>query len=252
MPDYPMDEAPTTPEYVFSLIRDYPLLHSPIGPSVTYEAVADEPVEPSYIHLHDVFVYHYGLDLPSEFIREFGRLDRYTVRQLCEAVAAAIVTRPVIRPWRFIGGESLTAGAFLSVRSMLAERGADAERIAPSTPLSRYLLWYGPSLEAWLGKLAPGRLPEVTSGTGLRGVVYMLSPPLLIFLLALLSSWGLRVPVPRFMGDMVLYSTVPVMIAGAWIGFRDLIFRRYMGDLNTFRDLAYVLAGEQPRRTGLA
>jgi len=86
---------------------------------------------------------------------EFG-----SVRGLCLALAQ-FVEVPVIEPVTVFGRPCPSAGAFLTVRALLARAGADVSDLRPSTPLLPYV-WLWPGVFRWeLPRMAPGRIPEV-------------------------------------------------------------------------------------------
>ena len=96
--------------------------------------------------------------LPDEWwkrVWEFG-----TVRGLCMALAQ-FVEVPVIEPVPVLGRPCLATGAFLTVRALVEQAGADVSELRPSSPLMPYL-WLWPEVFRWqLPRLAPGRVPEV-------------------------------------------------------------------------------------------
>jgi hypothetical protein len=86
---------------------------------------------------------------------EFG-----TVGGLCHALAR-FVEVPAIDPVTVFGRSCPGAGAFLVIRRILADAGADVSKLRPSTPLLPYV-WLWPDVFRWrLPRLAPGRVPEV-------------------------------------------------------------------------------------------
>src|SRR5262249_61758956 len=88
-----------------------------------------------------------------EKVVEFG-----TVDGLCHALAR-VAQLPLIEPLTVLGRPCPAAGAFLLIRRMLAEAGADVSRLRPSTPLIPYI-WLWPEVFRWqLPRLAPGRGP---------------------------------------------------------------------------------------------
>lgn len=102
---------------------------------------------------------HFGTGpLPAEWwerVLEFG-----TVRGLCVALAQ-FVEVPVIEPAVVLGRPCLPAGAFFTVRALLARAGADVTDLKPSTPLLPYL-WLWPDVFRWeLPRMAPGRIPNL-------------------------------------------------------------------------------------------
>jgi hypothetical protein len=248
--DYPVDSVPATPEYVFELFRDHVRTWTWLEVPAPYDDVADDPADRHFgryltnleIALEDA----YGIELPESLAVELVALDRMSVREVCGAIAAALGTRPVIRPWPHVGGECLPAGAFLTVRSMLAASGARPEKITPGTSLSRYLFRYGQTLVGGLARLAPGRVPAVRERFPLWGFLCLIFAAVPLGFLLLLSECGIKMPVWAFLA--AAYGGFPFTLTGLALMVRSLM-RPRMGELATFRDLAYSLAGQEPRRT---
>lgn len=250
--EYPTAEAPATPEYVFDLFgalrAEHHLALGDLPPLPPYAAVADEPADrlygPSGFDLFFALLETFDLHLAEdEEGREPDRLDRYTVRQVCEYVAARI-TRPVIRPWRHVGGDCLPAGAFLTVRAELARRGADSGRITPGTPLAGYLRGYDRGLWATLARLAPGRVPALSEVLPLAGVLVFFLSVVPIGVMLLMTRWG--VPGVDLAAGVcgLSFQATGVVLMARWL----LWPQHRLGCLVTFRDLAYALAGQEPRR----
>jgi hypothetical protein len=241
--DYPVDEVPATPEYVFDLLRP-----GGVGSAARYDAVADEPAEAHvktwWLQATDELYDWYGIDVPLDEVLEFDPQRRRTVREVCEFLAGRM-TRPMIRPWRHVGGECLPAGAFLTVRSMLAARGANPNRIAPSTRLRRYWAWYGPTLLSALHRLAPGRTPGRDEPMPWRPFLCVTLPGALLILLTLLGKAGVDIPVGLLLAEV--FGGFAVCLFGM-VRLQQWEYRKDLGDLVTFRDLAYRLAGQEPRR----
>jgi hypothetical protein len=182
--------------------------------------------------------------LPDGEIARLEPLARHTVREVCEFIAARI-RRPVIRPWRHIAGECLPAGAFLTVRSMLAEAGANPDRITPSTSLRRYRTRYGQTLLSAIRRLAPDRVPGRNEPMPWRAFLCVTLPGALIILLTLLGKAGVPIPVGLLLAE--IFGGFGVCVFGM-LRLRQWEYRKDLGELVTFRDLAYALAGQEPRR----
>ena len=86
------------------------------------------------------------------------------MRDVCELIAKDSM-RPAIEPLTILGKPCLPAGAFLAIRSLLHDAGADTDSIRPSTPLGDYTRHH---LDVFLGpisRLAPNALPPVRMST---------------------------------------------------------------------------------------
>lgn len=162
---------------------------------------------------------------------------RRTLEDVCTWIAARAF-QPRIQPAGFLGASCRSAGAFLTIRSLLGEAGADVEEIAPSTPLAEYARRHAEVFLGPISQLAPGSLPPVHieapaqtfwihlflmayAGTGLL-VGYLCSWPLLMVAAFLLLA-GVLVS-PLFMNRHVELTSVE------------------FGGLRTFRDLSVAIA----------
>jgi hypothetical protein len=238
---YPPAQIPATPEYVLDLLRDVFRGWDQPDDFLSFDTtVSDFASEWNdtilwWRELARALNGFTGLDLPlAQWRPVLAPMGRRTVGEVCRFVAENMRTRPAIRPWRHVAGECLPAGAFLTARWLLSQRGADPRAIAPSTPLCEYLTRYGPGWVLDLMWMAPARVPPVARrdrlgaagvaccllGSGLAAVT---RSPLLcgLTLTAALACWLVRSALPR---------------------------RFAVGELTTFRDLAYALAGQPPRR----
>jgi hypothetical protein len=162
--DLPLRTRPMTPDEVLDGLRD---LHRRMTGAAWIDAVADLRFE---TELTDLVIDSIGFEpalvelyfdtgpLPDEWwqrVWEFG-----TVRGLCLALAQ-FVEVPVIEPVVILGRPCRSAGAFLTIRALLARAGADVSELRPSTPLLPYV-WLWPGVFRWvLPRMAPGRIPEV-------------------------------------------------------------------------------------------
>jgi hypothetical protein len=175
-----------------------------------------------------------GFDLfLDEWAPALSPMEERTMADVCRFVATRMQTRPVIRPWPHVTGDCLPAGAFLTARSLLSQFGADANAITPSTPLREYLNRFGPVWVVDLMRLAPGRLPPIS----------IRDPFGRIGCACVAIAFGLLALIPSPLG--CVFSLVAFVV---WLVSRFLPCRFALGNLRTFRDLAYALAGQQPRR----
>jgi hypothetical protein len=136
---------------------------------------------------------------------------------------------------RILGGTCYSAGAFLAIRSLLREAGADVDSVMPSTPLAVYTRHH---LDAFLGpisRLAPNAIPAVQISTPWYDL-WTAS-----FVLGLAA-----VCVGAFSSELVTAAGAVLALvswAGAWIA---AVWRRpsrvEFGSCETFRDLAKLVA----------
>lgn len=255
---YPLGEADATPEYVFGVLRE--MYRSGLSWG---ELTWDTPV-PEFLDACDAMDGDSAQCLAEclnaatrstipldEWNRAFAVTTRRTVGDVCEFLAPRI-TRPVVRPWNHAAGACLPAGAFLTVRTLLVERGLDSGAITPSARLDclseddlHFLYWR-------LSLIEPGRISSVsftfrTLGVrcfaGLCSVVTGTVGG--VALLLLLLALTLR---DTSMGTGAVAVVAASVAAFRWLGRYQLPLTAHLGELRTFRDLAYSLAGQQPRR----
>ncbi len=68
---------------------------------------------------------------------------------------------PQLVPWGYFGASSLSASAFMSIRTALTEQGIDAVRIRPSTELAHFAALAPTTFAEFAARVAPRRLPTI-------------------------------------------------------------------------------------------
>lgn len=243
--DYPTDEAPATPEYVLEVLREWHRIAVAVGDAREIPISLDTPFW-DWMDCQEVDDWGRGgfggamnrawsVDIPRKKWKDF-EWTASTLGELCELIASQ-AKRPVLRPWYHIAGECWPAGAFLTLRSLLAGAGLDPSLLTPSAPLEPYLTRRYDSLWLSIARLRPGcgPVPYFTRGERLARKTLM-------------AVFGLS-----FLGLCVLpILAIPVLML-SWIGF--FISSQFMGGwqfqdptIRSFRDLAYALTGQEPRR----
>ncbi|HJZ53475.1 MAG TPA: hypothetical protein VKE74_00865, partial [Gemmataceae bacterium] len=200
---------------------------------------------PATKHLWQWFNQTWGTNVTKEEWAEFDP-ERATVGDYCRLVASR-TRRPVIRPWRSPAGECLPAGAFLTVRSLLADAGADPNGITPSAPLAPYHSRLGRIAEH-LARLAPGRRPRFRYRYPYWVLAAVCAGCVLVPLACLVGlitfAVGLRTTA-WILGGAQLAASI-----GVGVLMRVTRSPRVDPDhVRTFRDLAYHLTGQEPRRS---
>jgi hypothetical protein len=155
-----------------------------------------------------------------------------TLGDLCAFIAEG-ARIPRIRPARLLGAPCRTAGAFLTIRSLLHDAGAEVETLAPSTPLAEYARHH---LDAFLGpisRLSPGALPDVK----------LFTPWYDLFCFGILASSVTMLVGWRFSPTLfaIGLALIPFFYALVWIATTGVPSRVEFGTLRTFRDLAVVV-----------
>jgi hypothetical protein len=167
--DDPAHDIPATPEYVLEVLRDERRHQCAIDPYFTdpgVELTFDTTIR-AWRDSGDL------LDWPllgkslnkswrihctrSEWRRAMMPEKHKTLRHICDLIALKAL-RPTIRPATLLGKPCAAAGAFLAVRARLARAGANADAIAPSTPLASMSQKHWHSLLHHACQLAPGAL----------------------------------------------------------------------------------------------
>jgi hypothetical protein len=165
-----------------------------------------------------------------------------TLRGVCDTIARH-ARLPTVRRFRIFGGRCLSAGAFLTIRSLLAKAGVPVQGVRPTTRLDAIARDHFSDIIDVIGKIAPGVLPTPKLEKAYPRLSATLEMVLVVtFLLALLAGIVEKV-FGRFEGlfAYLAYGTVFAFVC-AYIGF--IIIERIpyksvvFGDLRTFRDLA--------------
>jgi len=243
---YPTVEEPATPEYVLSVIRDMHRQQSRYDPEADGEAsLAFDTTVAEWREACDLLGWRdlgrgldsiWGIEGPeAEWEATLEPEHEARLSDVCEFIARR-ATRPGIRAARLLGRTCVTAGAFLTIRSLLHAAGADARGIAPSTPLSPYTRRYSHVFLDPVSRLVPGALPPVRVATPVYDA----------------AIWGcvigwLVLIVGHCVGSALLTATGGAIFALGyaltWIAGRCLLPSRVeFGDLRTFRDLAVALS----------
>jgi hypothetical protein len=169
---YATTDEPATPEYVLAVIRDHHRQQYQFDDSADCEAVLtlDTTVAEwrdacdllGWRQLGDALNQIWGITCTDEEWRAV--LEPNSEKRLadvCELIAKH-ARRRHIRPANLLGSPCESAGAFLTIRSLLHVAGACADEIAPSTQLAPYTRRYHDVFLVQLSRLAPGALPLVS------------------------------------------------------------------------------------------
>jgi hypothetical protein len=192
----------------------------------------------------------YGINVHRD--RWFSVLEPASQRRLrgvCELIASEAMV-VVVRPASVLGGKCLKAGVFLTIRTLLAQAGADVGDVRPSTPVHRFLPRYLGVFVGPVSRLAPGSLPIVKIGNGtwdgldvLVGCVPLM--PVIAYSLAIIffapvgvnlflaAGWFLAVALGFRLYHYVRASLETRRSAGR---------RVEIGDVRSFADLSRVIA----------
>lgn len=242
--DRPIRTRRLTPEEVLEGLRDIFVRTTGMPwevavAEVTFDAPLDDLAAIDGFDAPVVELYFGTGKLPPEWwikLAEFG-----TIRGLCHALAQ-FVEVPAVEPVEVFGKPCPATGAFLVVRQLLVEAGADVSELRPSSPLVPYV-WLWPDVFRWqVPRLAPGRVPEVVfRNTRLVrrviGVLFGLAG-------ALVGMWAAKGGFPVVGGFLAGVGAkvllIDLLLAPAAARRRNWSVR--FGELYDFQDLARLIA----------
>jgi hypothetical protein len=242
---YPTLDEPATAEYVLAVLRDQHRLLCEIdegdpGVSLSFETTVTE-----WICAGDLLgtrqlgrALNDGWDLDYSDAEWHRVLEPSNQRQLAGAcrLIAAKAARPRIRPALLFGCTCGSAGAFLTVRSLLHEAGANATEVAPSTPLAPFACRYLGVFLGPISRLAPGALPPARIHDPIRNTAACC---LLAGIFGMLVG-GFSGLVAFQVGGSLLAAISALVVY--WSKPSAVEF----GELRTFRDLARLIAESAP------
>lgn len=239
--DYLRTDEPATAEYVLAVLRDE---HRRLCEGAPFELIFETTVADwrdawdlvTWRELGHAWNQFLSINCSdAEWKQVLHPAGKKRLAEVCELIASHM-TRPRIRPAGFLGATCVTAGAFLAIRSLLRQAGANADAIAPSTPLALYARRHSEVFLGPISRLAPGALPAVRIKTPVYDVACWLG-----------TAGRLSVAAGRFAGwPFVVIGGCLVFVlawAAAWIAARWVLPSSVeFPGLETFRDLARVIA----------
>jgi hypothetical protein len=247
---YPTIDQPATQDYVLAIFNEINRQQlcecwgSPeLDEFLSFDSTVQDLVEafewfewPGWPGLGRVCNHVFGIECSdADWKAVLEPADKKRLAGVCDLIARH-ARRQVIRPARLLGCACASAGAFLTIRSLLQEAGADAAEIAPSTLLAPYTCQYVMQFMGPISWLAPGALPMARIRQPLYDVGLLGCPVGFAILLIGICS------------DLHLLAAAGGLIciegyALSWIAARcQLPSRVDFGELRTFRDLAVALA----------
>ncbi len=249
---YPTAKTPASPDYVLSVIRDFHRQQCEFDcaanpdATLTFDTTLDEWREACDLlpwrELGEGLNEIWGIAVsPTEWkaVLEPGQTKRLS--DVCEFLAERVL-RPEIRPADLLGRPCITAGAFLTIRSLLHRAGAEIDEIAPSTPLAPYTRRYARVFLTEISTLAPGALPPVKIFRSLYDLAVGCLPVGLVVLVA--GCWA-DVPTLTFAGAAIFALAYALSWVAACCTLPGSVT---FGSLQTFRDLAVALSGGDDRK----
>jgi hypothetical protein len=242
---YPTRKVFASAEYVLSVIRD----------NHRQQCQFDPEADPRAVLTFDSTVadWRYACDLLrwrklAESLNEYWNIKcslgqwravleppkQRTLRDVCNLIASHAVCE-VVRPAWFLGAPCETAGAFLTVRSLLQDAGADAALIAPSAALAPFARRYAYVFMGPISRLAPNRLPPVK----------IHKPAYRAAVVGLLASWLLIVCGSYWDAGLTIIGVLAVAFCYVvlFVAAKSNPAAVEFGNLRTFRDLAVAMSG---------
>lgn len=251
--DYPTISEPATAEYVLAVLRDMHrhVVHFDSDADSTITLTFDTTLDEWQEAMGDVMSWRdighwmneqWRINLTDNIwhhVLEPGSTKQLS--DLCQIIAHH-ARQPQVRPAQLLGTTCTTAGALLTVRSILKHAGADAAKITPSTLLETYARRYYGQFLSRISPLAPGALPPI------KMCYPIYANPIWGILLGLVCM----VIGNYYPGDYHLFTIsgaviLVLSIALSWYAVRwQLPTSVEFGELKTFRDLAEVIAKGTP------
>jgi hypothetical protein len=253
---YPTLEEPATPEYVLAVFQGYHRLECDLREAdPAFGLSMNTSVKEWQLQLWpDDLSWFVPWRRLGQWLNDTWKIDvtekewrarllpakQLRLGDICELIARR-AKRPRIRPAQLLGGHCAAAGAFLTLRSLLADKGIKASAIRPSTPLLHLSRHHCYLLAEACIRLAPGSLAHepyrLTWGRYFLGwslLAAMLTGMVVMVLGAVLGRpWAMAVGAIPF---MIVYA-VAVIFGRAACG---VIF----AGMHTFRDLATAIASK--------
>ncbi len=243
---YPPREEPATPAYVLSVFQDQHrhicAMHEGdpevvLSFSTTVAAWRDADDLLDWRGLARATNAGWKIDCPmSEWKRVLKPELQRTLADVCELIARS-TCRPWVRPAPVLGCEGVSAGAFLTIRSLLHQAGADTQAITPSSPLARYARLYASVFLGPISKLAPAMLPPVCvqRSTQSTAAMWCCAAGCIGMITGMIGGAPLMTGVGI---SLLLFAYLFIWVSALWDKPASVEF----GELRTFRDLAKVIA----------
>jgi hypothetical protein len=170
-----------------------------------------------------------------------------TLRDVC-AFLAGRARVAQMEPVTLFERPCLSAGIFLTIRTLLAHAGVDVRDLRPSSPLGPYLIDWYPVFLRDVAKMAPGTLPTLKIVNPLYEscTCSFVCAMLLGCATCFLASLSVGTLWQWFFGPIaaLCYVVGSVAYVGSWIAAKIPPKTVEFGALRDFRDLVRALAGD--------
>ena len=196
--------------------------------------------------LHTLLYWLFDTDFSErDCIRVLTPYEKRTLRGVCELIASKAAA-PELKPVRMLGKECAPAGAFLALRSALAEAGVDVSYLSPSTLVAWYFAEYPEQMFREIVRLGPGEVK--VHGFSLRNRLRDVSLNVCVYsFLATFVSGALCIKFPW--ARYVLVPSVVLLTISVLVDWCSALRKRRGVEaegVRDFRDLSYLLVGEKP------
>jgi hypothetical protein len=187
------------------------------------------------------------IEVPDEWGTEWA--PDHLLSDICVDLSERVLV-PVVEPITLLGRKCDTAGAFLTLKRMLADSGADVSELAPSSPLAPMCRKHSSVIHRF--RLAyPGRLGwlKVTNTPACFGCLFVVVGILMLIGGASFPErWtGVICPIGLV---MLMISGVLFLISRVFRSRLEFVMAHGYGSLHTFRDYIYALHGRHRRAAG--
>lgn len=253
---YPAVTEPATPEYVLAVIRDQHRQSAQFDPEVdpTADLSFDSTIE-QWQEACDLLEWSKLGRAYNEFWKINCTDDEWRsvlvppsekrLADVCRLIASR-ASRQAVRPAQLLGTTCDTAGAFLTIRSMLHQAGACADDITPTASILPFTRQYFRIFLGEISRLAPGALPPVKIRTPVydAGIWGMLAG--WVCFMVGLCGWifsSKMISIAAVGGLLFLISYALVSFAARHVLPASVEF----GDLKTFRDLSQTITAALPQ-----
>jgi hypothetical protein len=247
---YPTTDEPATPEFVLAVLQDEYRQNCALGEALneslvlsfdstvsTWLSQSDREPWPLWQAFNSEWSINFTKD---EWRRVLTQRRKRRLREVCDLIARH-ATRPRIREYFLLDRPCMPAGAFLTVRSLLADAGADTTEIAPSTPLSPYSRQYFKVFFGPISRLAPGALPATDFQKPWEWVGCFYLFGLMIAIIGVcLNCFGHGYHAALVWNISLVFGAISA--GGMAVNCLRLPASVSFGKLQTFRDLAHAIA----------
>jgi hypothetical protein len=244
--DYPTHDVPASPEYILEVLRDSHRQQCEFDPEadptikLSFESTIAEWREACDLVMWRKLALCLNREFKTDFELEHMRAvleseKKKTLRDVC-ALVATKAKRPEIRPF---GPRCDSAGAFLTIRSMLAQAGNKA-KIKPSTPAAQFFKDYLTVFLTDVSRLEPGALPLVK----MHHPFYFGSMIGFVIGLIVLMTSCFTTPGVAIFGVCITAFSYALM----WIAAHQRPIKVEFGAIKTFGELAQVIANTRENR----